>query len=65
MATDQERADALAERIDTATTNIRQDIADLKTAHPEVDFSRLENSVGGIEGLDAENPAPEPEQPTE
>jgi hypothetical protein len=63
MASQQEIADALAARIDTSTGAIRQDIADLKAAHPEVDFSKLEASVGGLEGLDAENPVAEP--PTE
>jgi hypothetical protein len=56
MTSAQDHANQLAGRIDTATTNIRGDIADLKAAHPEVDFSALEASVGGLEGLDAENP---------
>jgi hypothetical protein len=62
MTAQQDQADALAARIDTRTANIRQDIADLKNAHPEVDFSKLEASVGGLENLDDENP-PAPENP--
>lgn len=60
MTAQQEQADAIAARINASTANIRQDIADLKAANPGVDFSALEASVGGLEGLDAENPAPEP-----
>lgn len=66
MAT-QEQVNAIATRIETATAGIRQDVADIKAAHPEVDLSALEARVGELEGLDAENPAPspdpEPEQP--
>jgi hypothetical protein len=58
MTAQQDQANALAARIDTSTTNIRQDIANLKAEHPDVDFSALEASVGGLEGLDAENPEP-------
>jgi hypothetical protein len=71
MAT-QADVDALAARVDAATTavktgvgNIRQDIADLKAANPGVDTTALEASVGGLESevtdvteLDEENPAP-------
>lgn len=60
MAGQQEALDAIVARIDTATADIRQDIADLKAANPSVDFSALEEKVAGLEGLDAENPAPEP-----
>ncbi len=60
----QEDLDAIVRRIDTAVAGIRQDIADLKAANPEVDFSALEERVAGLEALDAENPtpAPNPEQ---
>jgi hypothetical protein len=68
MAT-QESVDALtakvtdaATKISTATDNIRQDIADLKAANPQVDTTALEASVdalaasvGGLDELDAEN----------
>ncbi|GAA3416363.1 hypothetical protein [Streptosporangium vulgare] len=42
---------------------IRQDIADIKAANPEVDFSALEAKVGALEGLDAEYPAVPPQEP--
>lgn len=58
----QDDLNALVSRIDTAVAGIRQDIADLKAANPAVDFSALEDRVAGIEGLDAENPAPPAEQ---
>lgn len=64
IMTAQEQANALAERLAVATDGIRQDIADLKAANPEVDFSALEQRVAGLEGLDAENPGPA-EPPTE
>lgn len=57
----QDVLNAFVARIDTATTGIRQDIADLRAAHPEVDFTALEERVQGLEGLDAENPEPTPE----
>lgn len=57
MAT-QAQLDALVTRLNTAVAGIRQDIADIKAANPAVDFSALEESIGGLEGLDAENPAP-------
>lgn len=71
MAT-QADVDALAARIEAATTavtdgvaGIRQDIADLKAANPGVDTTALEASVGRLEAevsdvaeLDSENPAP-------
>lgn len=60
MAT-QEQVDALAARLDTVLAGIRQDIADIKAAHPEVDLSGLEARVAGLETLDAENPEPSPE----
>lgn len=57
-------------QITTATDAIRQDIADLKAANPGVDVSALEASVGqlgtavgGLDTLDAENPAPAPVDP--
>lgn len=59
MAT-QAQIDALVTRVDTAVAAIRQDIADIKAAHPDLDLSALEASVGGLEGLDAENPPPAP-----
>lgn len=59
---------ASTEQITTATDAIRQDIADLKAARPDLDVSALEASVGqlgtavgGLEALDAENPVPAPE----
>lgn len=63
----QEQLDAIAARINTGVANIRQDIADLKAANPALDLTALEASVGGLEGLDAENPVPtpEPEPPVE
>lgn len=63
MAT-QADLDALVARIDTATAGIRQDIADIKAANPGIDLSALEDRVAGLEGLDAENPAP-PAEPQE
>ncbi len=57
----QQDLDAIVTRIDTAVAGIRQDIADLKAANPEVDFSALEQRVSGLEALDAENPAPAPD----
>jgi hypothetical protein len=64
MAT-QEQVDALATRIDTAVAGIRSDIERIRTEHPEVDLSGLEERVAGLEGLDAENPAPVEEPPAE
>lgn len=61
----QEQLNALAARIAASTTAIRQDIADLKAANPALDLTALETSVGGLEGLDAENPVPSPEPPVE
>lgn len=56
---------ASTEKVTTATTAIRQDIADLKDANPGLDVTALEASVselgtavGGLETLDAENPVP-------
>jgi hypothetical protein len=63
MAT-QEQVDAIVARIDASTTAIRQDIADIKAAHPEIDLGPLEASVAGLESLDAENPTA-PEEPTD
>jgi ABC-type transporter Mla subunit MlaD len=57
MAT-QAQLDALVSRIDTAVAGIRADIDEIKAAHPEIDLSGLEARVAGLEGLDAENPAP-------
>lgn len=59
MAT-QEQIDALAERIGTATADIRADIAQIKADHPEVDTSALESRVAGLEGLAGENPSTQP-----
>lgn len=61
IMTNQETLDAMVARIDTVTAGIRQDIQDLKdavAAGQPVDFSALEARVAGLEGLDAENPAP-------
>lgn len=60
MATQQETLDAIVARIDAATAGIRADIADLKAANPEIDFTALEERVAGLEGLDAENPEAPP-----
>lgn len=65
IMTQQEDLDAFVERIDAAVAGIRQDIADLKAANPAVDFTALEERVAGLEGLDAENPQAQPDQPTE
>lgn len=59
MAT-QADVDAIVSRIDTATTGIRQDIADIKAAFPQVDLTALEDKVSSLEGLDAENPVTPP-----
>jgi hypothetical protein len=56
IMTQQEDLDAFVGRIDAALAGIRQDITDLKAAHPAVDFTALEERVAGLEGLDAENP---------
>ncbi|MFI6510152.1 hypothetical protein ACIBCT_21310 [Streptosporangium sp. NPDC050855] len=55
--------DAIVVRIDNAVAGIRQDIADIKAANPEVDFSALEAKVGTLEGLDSEYPGA-PQEPT-
>lgn len=60
LMTKQEDLDAFVARIDVAVAGIRQDIADIKTANPAVDFTALEDRVAGLEGLDAENPTPPP-----
>jgi len=60
MAT-QEQIDAIAAAIDTATTGIAADIADLKAAVEAgntLDFSALDAKVAALAALDAENPAP-------
>lgn len=59
LMSQQDDLNALVARIDTAVAGVRQDIADLKAANPSVDFTTLEERVAGLEGLDAENPAPE------
>lgn len=60
IMTKQDDLDALVARIDTAVAGIRQDIADIKTANPAVDFTALEERVAGLEGLDSENPVAPP-----
>ena len=58
MAT-QEQVDAIAAAIDTATTGIAADIADLKAAVEAgnaLDFSALDAKVAALAALDAENP---------
>ena len=60
MAT-QADIDALAQRLTDATSDIRQDLADLKAAHPELDLSALEGKVDQLEGLALENPPATPE----
>ena len=60
MAT-QEQVDAIASAIDTATTGIASDIADLKAAVAAgnaLDFTALDAKVAALAALDAENPAP-------
>lgn len=68
---------ALVDRLETALTNIRQDIQDIKNGLPsqggltpeqtEALKSRLQTVVSGAEALDAENEAnpPEEEEPGE
>jgi hypothetical protein len=63
MAT-QQQLDEYVARIGDAVAGIRQDIADIKAANPELDLSGLEERVAGLESLDAENPAA-PAEPTE
>lgn len=58
IMTKQEDLDNLVGRVDVAVAGIRQDIADIKAANPDVDLSALIARVEGLEGLDAENPAP-------
>lgn len=72
--TTQEKLDALKDQIAgigtqlaTATAGIQQDIADLKTANPAVDFTAINATVAAVKAaadaltaLDAENPAPSP-----
>lgn len=58
IMTKQDDLNNLVARVDVAVAGIRQDIADIKAANPEVDLSALEERVAGLEGLDAENPAP-------
>ena len=64
------RVDAVRTSVDTGVAGIRQDIADLKAANPEVDTTALEASiatleagVGGLTALDAENPGAPVEPP--
>lgn len=59
------RIQGQAARVQTALDGIRQDLADLKAAHPELDLSSLDASVAQLEQvgasaeeLDGENPAP-------
>ena len=59
MAT-QADVDALVTRLNQATADIRQDIADLKAANPELDLSALESKVDALEGLALENPPSTP-----
>ena len=66
MAT-QEQVDAIAAAIDTATTGIAADIADLKAAVAAgntLDFSALDAKVAALAALDAENPEASPVEPT-
>lgn len=59
IMTKQDDLNRLVDRIGTATDGIKADVAQLKADNPDVDFSSLEARVGDLEGLDAENPAPE------
>ena len=59
MAT-QADVDALVTRLNQATADIRQDIADLKAANPDLDLSALEAKVDALEGLALENPPSTP-----
>lgn len=67
MAT-QDDVNRITAAIDSATTGIRQDIADLKAAAEagqDLDFSALDAKVDALAALDAENPAaPVDEGPT-
>jgi uncharacterized coiled-coil protein SlyX len=63
MAKQQERLNALVDRLGTASEGLRQDIADLKAAADageELDFSNLESRVEELASLDASTPAPAP-----
>lgn len=65
-------------RANTSLDAVRQDIADIKTANPNLDLSALESSVGSLSDavsplstladnlseLDTENPALPPAEPT-
>jgi ABC-type transporter Mla subunit MlaD len=59
------RMDQRDAQLQSALDGIRQDVADLKAEHPEVDLSRLDAAIGQFEQLtdtatelDGENPAP-------
>lgn len=54
----QAQLDDLTAAINTAVTNIRQDIADLKAQIPDLDTSALDASVAALQALDVENPPP-------
>lgn len=59
----QEKIDAIAAAIDSATTGIKADIDALKAAvaaGATLDFSALDAKVAALAALDAENPAPTP-----
>jgi chromosome segregation ATPase len=92
VAVTQEQVDALAASVQEASTRIgdgvtrantsldavRQDVADLKDAHPDVDLTSLEANVAGLSDavaplstladnlseLDSENPELPPAEPT-
>lgn len=59
----QEQIDNLSTAINTAVTNIRQDIADLKAQIPNLDTSALDASVAALQALDLENPVPPADSP--
>lgn len=74
----QAKIDALGQRLDSVSGGLRADIDALKAAvaaGETLDFTNLDNRVGLLEGLDAENPdatpvvpatepAPAPGEPT-
>lgn len=57
----QAHLDDIAGQIDTATADVTAEIDALKTAHPAVDFTKLETAAASLKNLDVANaPAPAP-----